>query len=160
MGLAPQKFDYEMLNKAFRIISGETPSEGKSKKTTVKAPLLTTHRAKYFAAPDGALSLGPGPFVAALETATGVKAESVGKPSKEFFETVISDFSRAEQTKSSSDGRIAIVGDDVEGDLGEGAIDLGLWRVLGELLYQHMFFVMRECLTAIDSQDWKVSDGR
>jgi len=30
----------------------------------------------------------------------------------------------------SGDGKIAVIGDDVEADLGEGAVELGLWRVV------------------------------
>ena len=42
------------------------------------------HKARYYRRPDG-LALGPGPFVAALEYATGREAEAVGKPEREFF---------------------------------------------------------------------------
>lgn len=80
----------------------------------------------------GTLSLGPGPFVAALENATGVKAEVVGKPSGAFFETVIASFESGIQ--KTSHGLVAIIGDDIETDLGGAAVELGLWRVLGVCL--------------------------
>lgn len=134
MGLSPTHFSYDHLNAAFRILLSSSPK-----------PLIATHRAKYIRiAPDSVnssagsasdphetLSLGPGPFVAALETATGVQAEVVGKPSRAFFETVIDSFSEDELGSSDDGARIAIIGDDVETDLGGGALELGLWRVLG-----------------------------
>ncbi len=118
LGLAPSMFTYEHLNTAFRILLSTPPK-----------PLIATHRAKYIRTQSStdSLSLGPGPFVAALEAATGVQAEVVGKPSRTFFEMVIDDFAEDELLP---EGRIAIVGDDVETDLGGGAVELGLWRVL------------------------------
>jgi len=44
-------------------------------KDTKPSQLVVTHKAKYFRDEDGGLSLGPGPFVGALEDASGVKAE-------------------------------------------------------------------------------------
>lgn len=48
------------------------------------AKLIAIHAARYYKSPDG-LSLGPGPFVKALEYASGTKASIVGKPSENFF---------------------------------------------------------------------------
>ena len=48
------------------------------------SPLIAIHKAKYFKRLDG-LALGPGPFVAALEYASGTRASVVGKPEKTFF---------------------------------------------------------------------------
>lgn len=47
VGLAPEKFSYETLTLAFRLLKEN------------KAPLIAIHKARYFAAKDG-LSLGPG----------------------------------------------------------------------------------------------------
>ena len=81
--------------------------------------------------------MGPGPFVTALESASGTTAHIVGKPTRAFFETVIQDFTAEELGNASSRdairGKIAVVGDDVEADLGEGTIELGLWRILGKV---------------------------
>ena len=133
IGLAPSLLTYANLNTAFRILL-----------SVPQSPLIATHRAKYIRVASEAkdaseaqgpvsLSLGPGPFVAALEAAAGIQAEVVGKPTRAFFETVINDFGFESVPQiSSEDARIAIVGDDVETDLGGGAIELGLWRVLGE----------------------------
>lgn len=133
IGLAPSAFDYNHLNAAFRILVGETQHAGSpsSLKSGFDLPLIATHKAKYIQTqfPPG-LSLGPGPFVTALENASGRKAFVVGKPTKTFFEAVISNFLPSELPEDRG-GKIAIIGDDVEADLGGGAIELGLWRILG-----------------------------
>jgi hypothetical protein len=101
----------------------------------------------------------------ALENASGARAHVVGKPTKEFFQMVIDDFTAEELpipaniehgdgspkivglgTISSSSppifrGKIAVIGDDVEADLGGGAVDLGLWRVLGWYINAHLAFL-------------------
>jgi ribonucleotide monophosphatase NagD (HAD superfamily) len=94
----------------------------------LNCPLIATHRARYLGDSDGALSLGPGPFVAALENATGKTAEIVGKPERKFFELVLSSLGSDLQDQ---DGVVAVIGDDVQNDLGDGAVELGFWRVLG-----------------------------
>ena len=53
---------------------------------------IAIHRSRYFKKLDG-LVMGPGPFVAALEYASGVKAECVGKPEAAFFNAVLEDMS-------------------------------------------------------------------
>ena len=53
--------------------------------------MIGIHKAKYYKRKDG-LALGPGPFIAGLEYSSGVKAEIVGKPSKDFFLSSISEF--------------------------------------------------------------------
>ncbi|KAI6155900.1 HAD-like domain-containing protein, partial [Pisolithus tinctorius] len=136
VGLAPSVFDYEHLNTAFRILVREhqnykrllEPSPSPSPSMS-KPPLIALHKARYIQASDRALSLGPGPFVAALEEASGTRALVVGKPTKLFFETVIKSF-QGGNIADGGGGRIAVIGDDVSADLGEGAIELGLWRVL------------------------------
>ena len=124
VGLAPSMLSYEHLTTAFRVLLHHKP-------------LIATHRAKYIrsagtSSSNETLSLGPGPFAAALENAAGVHAEVVGKPSRAFFEAVIDSFDDSEFSIDASKGRIVIIGDDVETDLGGAAVELGLWRVLGE----------------------------
>lgn len=51
-------------------------------------PLIAIHKVRYYKRGDG-LALGPGPFVTALEFATDVKAEVVGKPQPSFFQQVL-----------------------------------------------------------------------
>ena len=45
---------------------------------------------RYYKRQDG-LALGPGPFVSALEYATGAQAEVVGKPEASFFKQALDD---------------------------------------------------------------------
>ncbi|KAI9230114.1 MAG: Haloacid dehalogenase-like hydrolase domain-containing protein 2 [Piptocephalis tieghemiana] len=111
VGLSPNDFNYETLNKAFRIIH-----EG--------APLIAIHRARYMQTEDG-LSMGPGPFVSALENAASIKADVVGKPERSFFESAI----RSMGLDPAKD-RVCMIGDDIEQDLGGGAIELDLRRYL------------------------------
>ena len=53
-------------------------------------PLIAIHKVRYYKRGDG-LALGPGPFVTALEFATDVKAEVVGKPQASFFRQALSE---------------------------------------------------------------------
>ncbi|KAJ8519998.1 hypothetical protein ONZ45_g3141 [Pleurotus djamor] len=127
VGLAPSLFDYQHLNSAFRVLVGETHNDSGIKTDAtaprVAVPLIVTHKAKYRESSDPpGLSLGPGPFVDALEFAAGVKAQILGKPTEQFFSTVIEDLRR--EAPDLSNDRIAIIGDDVEADLGDGAVKL------------------------------------
>ena len=137
VGLAPSIFTYDTLNAAFRVLVGEARSpdaaeqQGNDSLSTqrLKLPLIATHKARYIQSDaNDRLSLGPGPFVAALEYAAGIQAHVVGKPTKSFFNMVIEDFGN---TVNNREGTIAVIGDDVESDLGEGALEIGLWKVLG-----------------------------
>jgi phospholysine phosphohistidine inorganic pyrophosphate phosphatase len=101
-------WDYGVLNRAFRqLMDG--------------AALIALQKNRYWETAEG-LSLDAGPFVSALEYATGREAEVVGKPSPAFFELALREL-------DVSAGRAAMVGDDVEADVG-GAIDAGLAGIL------------------------------
>jgi len=131
IGLAYDKFSYANLNTAFRVLTSSTTN------TTPSIPLLATHCARYVRDMNGELSLGPGPFVAALENAVGggFKAQAVGKPERAFFEVCLQSLDVDIHGKSESGiqlGDVAVVGDDAEADLGGGAVELGLQRILGE----------------------------
>ncbi|KAF7727234.1 Haloacid dehalogenase-like hydrolase domain-containing protein 2 [Apophysomyces ossiformis] len=115
VGLAPSKFNYEYMNKAFRLLMQKPGS----------VPLIAVHKAKYFADKDEALSLGPGGFVQALEFATGEKASVVGKPSKNFLELALRQIGMENTPED-----VAIIGDDINNDLGGGALECGLHRYL------------------------------
>ena len=65
VGLSPSKLNYMNLNNAFRIIKNQ------------KGILIAIHKSRYFKDKDD-LSLGPGPFVEALEHATDSKAILIG----------------------------------------------------------------------------------
>ncbi|TFY63932.1 hypothetical protein EVG20_g6132 [Dentipellis fragilis] len=122
----PSQFDYPVLNTAFRVLTHELPSQQPTPHTPVKPiPLLATHASRYVQDTDGHLSLGPGPFVATLEYGAGIKAQVLGKPQKAFYDLVLGSLGT-----ETSGGAIAMVGDDVQGDLTGGAIECGLWRVL------------------------------
>jgi ribonucleotide monophosphatase NagD (HAD superfamily) len=70
---------------------------------------------------DG-LGLDVGPFVAAIEYATGREAYVVGKPAPAFFGEVLGDL-------GVEAGEAAMVGDDIESDIG-GAQHAGLAGIL------------------------------
>ena len=101
-------WDYEVLNRAFRqLMDG--------------AALIALQKNRYWETAEG-LSLDAGPFVSALEYATGRDAEVVGKPSPAFFELALGEL-------EVSAGNAAMVGDDVEADVG-GAMEAGLAGIL------------------------------
>lgn len=126
VGLAPAHFDYDHLNTAFRILFGEHDSQKLNHKDTkTSIPLIALHKARFIESSGHGLMLGPGPFVAALENATGKEAEVLGKPSKAFFQTVIESLDYEGPYEC-----IAVIGDDIQTDLGGGATDLRLWRIL------------------------------
>jgi HAD superfamily hydrolase (TIGR01458 family) len=101
-------FGYDVLNHAFRqVIDG--------------AELIALQKNRYWLRTDG-LSLDVGPFVAALEYATGQEAYVVGKPAHGFFAQVLEDLGVAAASA-------VMVGDDIESDIG-GALDAGLRAVL------------------------------
>ncbi|KAK2818956.1 hypothetical protein Q5P01_024517 [Channa striata] len=108
IGLAPDHFNYQTLNKAFRMIL-----DG--------APLIAIHKARYYKRKDG-LALGPGPFVTGLEYATDCKAVVVGKPERTFFTQALSDL-------GCSPGEAIMIGDDARDDVG-GAQNAGMLGIL------------------------------
>lgn len=125
VAFAPTQFDYVSLNTAFRVLMNEHDTQRGRPRSDY--PFIATHRSRYVGDSDGALSLGPGPFIAALENASGRTAEIVGKPERKFFELVLSSL---ESNVQGREGVVAVVGDDIQSDLGGGAVELGFWRVL------------------------------
>ncbi|KAF8268957.1 HAD-like domain-containing protein [Lactarius quietus] len=125
VAFAPTRFDYVTLNSAFRVLMNEHDTQ--CGRPQSDCPFIVTHRSRYVGDSDGALSLGPGPFVAALENASGRTAEIVGKPERKFFELVLNSL---ESDVQGREGVVAVVGDDIQSDLGGGAVELGFWRVL------------------------------
>jgi phospholysine phosphohistidine inorganic pyrophosphate phosphatase len=102
------RWDYEVLNGAFRrLMDG--------------SEFIALQKNRYWETAEG-LSLDAGPFVTALEYATGREAEVFGKPSDAFFQLALSDLGVGAD-------RSAMVGDDIEADVG-GAIDAGLAGIL------------------------------
>ncbi|CAD5111869.1 DgyrCDS1135 [Dimorphilus gyrociliatus] len=108
VGLSPKSFNYDTLNKAFRLLLHGHP-------------LIAIHKARYFKKADG-LYLGPGPFVSALEYASNAKPILIGKPNESFFQEALSQLNcQANKT--------VMIGDDVHDDL-EGASKIGMKSVL------------------------------
>lgn len=103
-------FGYDVLNHAFRHVMGG-------------AELIALQKNRYWMRADG-LSLDVGPFVAAIEFATGREAYVVGKPAKGFFDQVL-----ASAGADADAGATAMVGDDIESDIG-GALGAGLAAIL------------------------------
>ncbi len=108
LGDAEDRFDYAHLNRAFRVLM-----EG--------GTLLAMGNNHYFQDRDG-LSLDIGPFVAALEYATGQKAVILGKPSADFYRVAVDSLGcRASHA--------VMVGDDALADV-DGALAAGLQGIL------------------------------
>jgi HAD superfamily hydrolase (TIGR01458 family) len=101
-------FGYDVLNRAFRAVM-----DG--------AELVALQKNRYWLRADG-LSLDVGPFVAAIEYATGREAYVVGKPARGFFTEVLNDLGVGARAA-------AMVGDDIESDIG-GALAIGLDAIL------------------------------
>lgn len=108
IGDAGPEFTFERLNKALRLIL-----DG--------AEILALEKDKYWMEPEG-LVLSTGPFVAALEYATGRKALLMGKPSPEFFSLALKDLGARPEDA-------AMIGDDIMTDVA-GAQRLGMRGIL------------------------------
>jgi HAD superfamily hydrolase (TIGR01458 family) len=110
LGDLGERWTYHLMQEAFeRIMAGAT--------------LLALSRDRYWLQ-DDRLSLDAGPFVAALEYATGATAILAGKPSPAFFAAAVRSLGAADAAQ------IAMVGDDLWSDV-EGAQRAGLqgWLV-------------------------------
>lgn len=103
------QWDFTTLNRAFRLLmSADRP------------PLVALGMTRYWRAHDG-LRLDTGPFVRALEYATGATAVVLGKPDQAFYATAVARLRLADD--------VVMVGDDVRTDV-EGAQKAGLRGVL------------------------------
>ena len=99
LGDLGEEMTYARLNRAFRLLL-----EG--------AELVALARNRYWRAADG-MMLDAGPFVAALENACGKAATLAGKPSPAFFAAALAPL-------SASPEEAAVIGDDLESDVGGG----------------------------------------
>lgn len=108
LGDAGDEITYASMNAAFRDLMGG-------------AELVALERDRYWMAHDG-LALSAGPFVTALEFATGKKAVLMGKPSRDFFDLALSDMGLAPE-------QVVMIGDDIYTDIG-GAHNAGMRGVL------------------------------
>jgi len=91
-------FTFQKLNDAFRTLMANPQSQ-----------LVALGMTRYFAAADG-LQLDAGPFVKALEYATGKTAVVMGKPAVDFFQLALNSI-QAEA------GETLMLGDDRMGDV-------------------------------------------
>ena len=96
IGDAAEDFNYDTLNKAFRLCM-----EG--------APLIAIGHNKYFKKSDE-FFLDAGPFVEAIEYACDIEAVITGKPSRDFFDQVLSSIGLEAN-------EVALIGDDIYGDI-------------------------------------------
>lgn len=110
VGDAGDDFTYGAMNRAFRLIL-----DG--------AHFMALERDRYWM-DTGGLSLSAGPYIAALEYATGICAELVGKPSGAFFGMAL-------DSMQMSPGECAMIGDDAFSDI-QGGMDTGMAGFLVE----------------------------
>lgn len=112
VGDLDDRWTYDILNTAFRqLMNG--------------ADLIALSRDRYWQQQDG-LVLDCGPFVAALEYATGKTAAVCGKPSPGFFREALASLGAGWPERASE---VLMVGDDIWGDI-EGAQRAGLTTCL------------------------------
>jgi len=91
-----REFTFDRLNLAFRWVQ-----DG--------AGLIALHKNRYWNAGERGRVLDAGPFVTALEFATGREAEVVGKPSPAFFELALADL-------GCNAADVVCIGDSLEND--------------------------------------------
>jgi HAD superfamily hydrolase (TIGR01458 family) len=132
VGDLAEGWSFEILNTAFRaLLAG--------------ARLVAIQKNRSWDAGSG-LQLDAGPFVAALEFATGQEAVLVGKPSRPFFET-------AAAALGVTMDRIAVVGDSLVNDVagGHGAGCLGVAVRTGTFREQDLAALERPPDAVLDS---------
>lgn len=105
VGDAAQEFSYENMNRSYRLLQNG-------------APLIALANNRIFMDQDGQLSLDAGCFVKALEHATGIRAQLLGKPDPGFFRAAIA-------TTRAAPAQSAMIGDDAESDIA-GALAAGI----------------------------------
>jgi len=111
VGNVGEGFTYGRLDTAFRhLMAG--------------AKLVALSKNRYWQRAGGEFALDAGPFVSALEYASGKVAITVGKPERAFFELAV-------RNLGLPPGTVAMVGDDPELDIG-GAQAAGLHAILVE----------------------------
>jgi len=91
-------WDYATLNAAFRLLMAEPP-----------ATLIALGLTRYWQAPDG-LRLDVGPYVKALEYASGREAVVLGKPAAPFFRAALEALGLPAES-------VIMLGDDIRSDV-------------------------------------------
>lgn len=92
-------WSYQLLNEVFNsLING--------------AKLIAIHKNRFWQTEHG-LQMDIGGFIDALEYASGAKAMIIGKPSPDFFQIALDDMAL-------NSSEVAIIGDDIDVDIGGG----------------------------------------
>jgi HAD superfamily hydrolase (TIGR01450 family) len=101
VGLSPSNFQYNALNRAYRILYKQYSAASSILPTSSsdKNRFLCFHRSQYVKDTDGLLSLGPGSFISCLEDAmiascsklnkVNFSAHILGKPSIGFYQAAL-----------------------------------------------------------------------
>ena len=110
IGNCGKAWDFNLLNCAFLQLMAAP-----------RAPLVALGVPRYWQGPEG-LRLDSGPFVAALEYATGRKAVILGKPSADFYRTAL-------EILGTPPEKTVMLGDDIRADV-DGAQQVGIKGVL------------------------------
>lgn len=105
-----KKWDFKTMNEIFR-------------KVNAGADLIAMHKKRVWETIEDGLLLDVGPFVAAIEYATGKKASIIGKPSPLYFKSALKLLGYPE------DSPFIMIGDDLETDI-KGAQNLGAKTIL------------------------------
>ena len=92
-------WNYPLMNRAFQLLI-----DG--------AKLLAIHKNRFWQTEQG-LQMDIGGYITALEYASGKQAILIGKPARDFFDIALNDIALPGQ-------RVAIVGDDIDSDIGGG----------------------------------------
>lgn len=103
-----RQWNYSMLNQIFRLVM-----DG--------AEMIALHKGRFWQVEDG-LHIDIGAFVAGLEYATGKTARVMGKPSESIFKMAL-------QQLGLQPSEAAMVGDDIDSDIG-GAQNVGVRGIL------------------------------
>ncbi len=121
-----EAWDYALMNRIFeRVMAG--------------AQLMAIHKNRFWEAGSG-LKMDIGGFVAALEYAGNTSARIVGKPSVDFFQVALDSLGLPAT-------QVAIVGDDIESDIGGGQA-AGLAGILvktGKYRAEYVSSVVADC---------------
>jgi len=98
-----EAWDFATLNRAFRLLIAEP-----------RPALIALGMTRYWRGPNG-LQLDAGPFVCALEYATGGRAHVLGKPAAPFFQAAL-------EAVAQPAAHTIMIGDDIGGDIEPAAV--------------------------------------
>jgi len=105
-----ERWTFASLNRAFRLLMNEP-----------RPALIALGMTRYWRAEDG-LRLDAGPFVSALQYATGCDAVVLGKPALPFYQAALTILAKPAD-------EVYMIGDDIRGDI-DGAQQAGIKAIL------------------------------